>query len=84
MDNVEEILAGLSQEERLKLLESLIQGATKAREESLSVEERLERLEQIVLAGQLGRAPQPRVVRIKCIPGGSPHLGRDSDFYCCN
>lgn len=41
----EKILEGLSQEERLELLERLIQGAERAREENLTIEERLERLE---------------------------------------
>lgn len=47
----ERILEGLSQEERLKLLERLIQGAEQAQEESLSVEDRVERLESLAGLG---------------------------------
>jgi len=47
----EKILEGLSQEERLELLERLIQGASQAHEESLSTEERVKRLEEVVLGG---------------------------------
>jgi len=46
--DAEKILEGLSQEERLELLERLIQGAERAHEEELSTEERLERLESLV------------------------------------
>ena len=53
--NAEKILEGLSQEERLKLLERLIQGAEQAQEESLSVEERVERLESQVGLGSRRR-----------------------------
>ncbi len=49
--DAEKILEGLSQEERLKLLERLIQGAEQAQDESLSVEERVERLESLVGMG---------------------------------
>ena len=49
--DAEKILEGLSQEERLKLLERLIQGAEQAKEESLSVEDRVERLESLVDLG---------------------------------
>ena len=45
--DTEKILEGLSQEERLELLERLIQGAERAHEESLGSEERLERLESL-------------------------------------
>ncbi|MFQ5611841.1 MAG: hypothetical protein ACE5H9_06875 [Anaerolineae bacterium] len=74
MDDVEKILEGLSQEDRLKLLESLIQGATQAREENLSVEERLERLEQLIL-GKPWAAHGARVVHIECGPGFAHHAG---------
>ena len=50
--DAEEILEGLSQEERLKLLEQLIQGAEQAQKESLSVEDRVERLESLVGLGR--------------------------------
>ena len=54
--NAEKILEGLSQEERLKLLERLIQGAEQAQEENLSVEDRVERLEsQVGLGPRRGR-----------------------------
>ncbi len=53
--DAEEILEGLSQEEPLKLLERLIQGAEQAQEESLSVEDRVERLES-----QVGLGPRSR------------------------
>lgn len=43
----EEILEKLSKEERLELLERLIQGAMQAQEEDLSTEERIERLEAL-------------------------------------
>ena len=49
--DAEKILEGLSQEERLKLLERLIQGAEQAQDESLSVEDRVERLESLVGLG---------------------------------
>ena len=49
--DAEKILEGLSQEERLKLLERLIQGAEQAQEESLNVEDRVERLESLVGLG---------------------------------
>ncbi len=84
MDDVEKILEGLSQEERLKLLESLIQGASKAREENLSVEDRLERLEQIVLAGQQMGTPGVKVVRMSCMPSASTQVVGASSFYGCN
>ena len=47
----EKILEGLSQEDRLKLLERLIQGAEQAQEESLNIEDRVERLESLVGLG---------------------------------
>jgi hypothetical protein len=53
--DAEKILEGLSQEERLKLLERLIQGAEQAKEESLSVEDRVERLESLVGMGPRSR-----------------------------
>ena len=49
--DAEKILEGLSQEERLKLLEQLIQGAEQAQEEELSLEDRVERLESLAGAG---------------------------------
>lgn len=54
----EKILEGLSQEERLELLERLIQGATQAQEESLTTEERVERLEESLWGGRLGLGPR--------------------------
>jgi hypothetical protein len=49
-EEAEKILESLSQEERLKLLERLIQGAEEVKEEELTVEQRLERLEGAVLS----------------------------------
>jgi hypothetical protein len=46
--NVERILEGLSQEERLALLERLLKQASEQDEEELSTEERLDRLEEAV------------------------------------
>jgi cell division septum initiation protein DivIVA len=48
--NAEKILEGLTQEERLKLLEQLIQGAEQAQEEELSLEDRVDRLETVIFA----------------------------------
>lgn len=45
--DTEKILEGLTQEERLELLERLIQSTDQPREEELSVEQRLERLESL-------------------------------------
>jgi len=46
--DVEQIFEGLSQEERLALLERLLKQATKPDGETLSTEERLDRLEEAV------------------------------------
>jgi hypothetical protein len=46
--NPEDILEGLTQEERLDLLERLIQEASKSSPEELSLENRVRRLEAIV------------------------------------
>jgi hypothetical protein len=46
--DTEKILEGLTQEERLELLERLIQSTDQPREENLSVEQRLERLESLI------------------------------------
>ena len=54
----EKILEGLSQEERLELLERLIQGASQAHEESLSTEDRVERLEEAVFGRPWGFGPR--------------------------
>ena len=53
----EKILEGLSQEERLELLERLIQGASRAQEESLTTDDRVERLEETLLGGHWGFGP---------------------------
>lgn len=53
----EKILEGLGQEERLELLERLIQGASQAQEESLTTEERVERLEESLWGGRRGFGP---------------------------
>lgn len=50
--NSDKILEGLSQEDRLTLLESLIRGAEQAQEENLSIKDRVGRLE-----AQVGRGP---------------------------
>ncbi len=44
--DVEEVFAGLSQDERLDLLERLIRGAERSGDDVLSTEERVERLER--------------------------------------
>lgn len=51
--DADEILEGLTQEERLELLRRLIQDAERPRVEELSTEERLERLESIVAFGPM-------------------------------
>jgi len=62
--NVEAILEGLSQEDRLALLERLIKDADETPEEQhLTVEDRIARLEQAVFEG-----PSPREGR--CAAGG--------------
>jgi hypothetical protein len=53
--DTEKILEGLNQEERLELLEHLIQSTDRPREEDLSVEQRLERLESLVGFGPASR-----------------------------
>ena len=53
--DTEKILEDLTQEERLELLEHLIQSTDRPREEDLSVEQRLERLESLVGFGPAGR-----------------------------
>ncbi len=50
--NTEKILEGLNQEERLELLERLIQRATPALEESPNIEERTERLVEALGSGR--------------------------------
>ncbi|MCP4427396.1 MAG: hypothetical protein GY803_23150 [Chloroflexi bacterium] len=55
----DEILDKLSQEERLELLERLIKGAAQAKEENLTLDQRVERLEK--MAG-FGHKPIIRVV----------------------
>lgn len=64
--DAEKILEGLSQEERLKLLERLIQGAEQAQEESLSVEDRVERLESLVGLGPRHGRHGPRMFACHC------------------
>ena len=54
--DAEKILEGLSQEERLALLERLLKGAA-GQEEDLSTEERVERLEEVALGRQRGFGP---------------------------
>ncbi len=44
--DVEEVFAGLSQQERLDLLERLIRGTTGSENDALTTEERIERLER--------------------------------------
>ena len=48
VSDVEEVIGGLSQDERLDLLERLIRGAERSDDEALSTEERIERLEKTV------------------------------------
>jgi hypothetical protein len=59
----DEILDKLSQEERLELLERLIKGAAKEKEESLTLDQRVERLEKMFSPD---REPTIRVVRAGC------------------
>jgi len=54
--DAEKILEGLSQEERLALLERLLKGAAR-QEEDLSTAERVERLEEILLGRRRGFSP---------------------------
>lgn len=57
--DIESILEGLTQEERLALLERLVKSMAGAEtpEEELTIEERVKRLEDIVL-GWWGRGPR--------------------------
>ncbi len=66
-EGMDEILKGLDQEQRLKLLERLIQGAAGV-DESLSMDERLGRLEERILGGA-GR-PGSRRIRVERRLGG--------------
>ena len=59
----DEILDKLSQEERLELLERLIKGASQVKEENLTLEQRVERLEKMQSPG---REPKIRVIRAGC------------------
>ncbi len=59
----DEILDKLSQEERLKLLERLIKGAAQEKEESLTLDQRVERLESMFSPG---REPTIRAMRMSC------------------
>ncbi len=61
-NEAEKILESLSQEERLKLLERLIQGATEIKEENLTVEERLDRLEGVMLEGHGGHGRRHKII----------------------
>ncbi|MCP4361510.1 MAG: hypothetical protein GY796_26155 [Chloroflexi bacterium] len=56
----DKILDKLSQEERLDLLERLIKGAAQAKEESLTLEQRVERLEKMT-----GASPGPAIKVIR-------------------
>jgi hypothetical protein len=53
---VDKILEGLSQEERLELLERLVKEGAQ-NEENLSLEERVKRLEDFVFGGRRGFGP---------------------------
>jgi hypothetical protein len=53
---VDKILEGLSQEERLELLERLVKEGAQT-EENLSLEERVKRLEDFVFVGRRGFGP---------------------------
>jgi len=67
--DADEILEKLSQEERLELLERLIKGAAQAKEEELTIEDRVARLEKLVGVGT------KRVIKIA--------HSSDMDCYCC-
>jgi cell division septum initiation protein DivIVA len=62
-EEIDKILEGLSQEDRLKLLERLIKGAEQAYEENLTVEERVDRLENTLLGGASCCGPRVIVKR---------------------
>jgi ribosome assembly protein YihI (activator of Der GTPase) len=81
-DEAEKILESMSEEERLKLLERLIQGASEAREENMSVEERLERLEDIVL-GHRGIGIRGKRIRVHRLRGHRRWMSDLGDFTCC-
>ena len=77
-DKAERILAELSQEERLKLLERLLQATTAKEEATLTVEERLAHLEKAVL-GQ-GRRKKVRILQMG---GDASWSDDDSCCICC-
>lgn len=52
--DVEEVFEGLSQQERLDLLERLIRGETGSDNDPLTTEERIERLEKSTWSGGCG------------------------------
>lgn len=78
-EEIDKILEGLSQEDRLKLLERLIKGAEQAYEENLTVEERLNRLEDAML--DAGGCCGPRVVVKRTRGDRRVYSGRG--FMCC-
>jgi hypothetical protein len=80
-EEAEKILESLSQEERLKLLERLIQGAEEVREEELTAEERIERLEDAVLGGH--RAGSGKRIHVRRLRGGRHWLSDIGDCICC-
>ncbi len=59
----DDILEKLSQEERLKLLERLIKGASQEKEENLTLEQRVKRLENMFSPG---REPTVSAIRMSC------------------
>lgn len=73
--NADEILEKLSQEERLELLERLIKGASEAQEEELTLEDRVERLEQMAGPGRMGPV---RMMRGR----GRKMRGRHMECHC--
>jgi hypothetical protein len=77
-EEIDKILEGLSQEDRLKLLEQLIKGAEQAYEENLTVEERVERLESTFLGG--AGCCGPRVI-VKRAHGRRAFAGEG--MVCC-
>ena len=62
-EEAEKILESLSQEDRLKLLERLIQGAEEVHEEELTTEERVKRLEDAIFRGSYTGSGKRVIVR---------------------
>ena len=81
-EDAEKILENLSEEERLELLKRLIQGVDEGKEEELTAEERIERLEDAVLGShRFGSGKRVVIRRVR----GDRHKFSDIDCCsCCN